>query len=185
MIKNAGPDTARQVVVKDTLNEKTAFYNYKTEDGLFAFDNFSNSFLWTLDELAPGKEIRISVRVIATKIGDVVNRATVESAVEDPIMANNTSTYMNKITGLRIPNVFTPNGDNVNDTFQIEGLETWSHNEISIMNRWGGNVFKKENYMNDWDGSQLQPGTYYYVLTVKNETTDQQSFTGWVAILRK
>ncbi|MND73555.1 Large cysteine-rich periplasmic protein omcB precursor [compost metagenome] len=185
LIKNAGPDTARQVVVKDTLNEKTAFYNYKTEDGLFAFDNFSNSFLWTLDELAPGKEIRISVRVIATKIGDVVNRATVESAVEDPIMANNTSTYMNKITGLRIPNVFTPNGDNVNDTFQIEGLETWSHNEISIMNRWGGNVFKKENYMNDWDGSQLQPGTYYYVLTVKNETTDQQSFTGWVAILKK
>lgn len=185
LVRNIGPDTAKLVVVKDTLNEKTAFINYKTEDGLFAFDSFSNSFLWTLDELAPGKEIRINVRVLAAKIGDVVNRVTVESVTADPILANNTSTYMNRITGLRIPNVFTPNGDNVNDTFQIEGLETWSHNEISIMNRWGANVFKKENYMNDWDGSQLQPGTYYYVLTVKNETTDQQSFTGWVAILRK
>ncbi|MCO4292166.1 gliding motility-associated C-terminal domain-containing protein [Solitalea sp. MAHUQ-68] len=185
LIENKGPDTAKFIVLKDTLNEKTLYKDYKVDEGLLVYDSFYNSFIYTLDALPPGRQIIVTVGVKAIKTGSVINKAIIESQTEDPVLVNNTSIYYNKIVGLRIPNVFTPNGDNLNDTFQIEGLDTWAFNELKVMNRWGNSVYEKINYANNWGGDQLPPGTYYYVLTVKNEMADAQSITGWVAILRK
>ncbi|POY35322.1 hypothetical protein C3K47_16185 [Solitalea longa] len=185
LIENKGPDTARFVVLKDTLNEKTQYVSYKVDQGLFIYDAFTNSFTLSVDELAPGRQLVLSVKVKGINTGSVINKATVESETEDPVLVNNNSVYINKIVGLKVPNVFTPNGDNQNDTFQIRGLDLWSYNELRVMNRWGNSVYETTNYANDWDGDHLAPGTYYYVLTVKNEMVDPQCITGWVAILRK
>ena len=73
--------------------------------------------------------------------------------------------------------IITPNGDNLNDTFVIEGIETIPGNELFIYNRWGVEVFSMRNYDNSFNGvsngrvtieedSQLPVGTYYYVLTI-------------------
>ncbi len=66
-----------------------------------------------------------------------------------------------------IPNIFTPNGDGVNDTFVIPCLATsnFPDNVLSIFNQWGDEVYRKENYDNSWDGTfdgTPLPTAYYY-----------------------
>lgn len=76
-----------------------------------------------------------------------------------------------------IPEAFTPNGDNINDYFEIVGIENFPNNSISIFNRWGTVVYQSQGYgissnPKFWDGranvgnksEELTTGTYYYVL---------------------
>ncbi|SFS95396.1 DUF7507 domain-containing protein, partial [Sphingobacterium wenxiniae] len=66
---------------------------------------------------------------------------------------------------LFIPNVFTPNGDGTNDTFEIVGIEGFDRIEVLIINRWGNEVYRNGNYRNEWNGANLNEGTYYYIIT--------------------
>ncbi|WGQ09623.1 gliding motility-associated C-terminal domain-containing protein [Pedobacter gandavensis] len=65
---------------------------------------------------------------------------------------------------LEIPNTFTPNGDGKNDTFQIVGRENYEYIDLAVFNRWGDQVYKNNNYKDEWDGTGLNDGTYFYVL---------------------
>ena len=69
---------------------------------------------------------------------------------------------------LIVYNTFSPNGDNVNDTWFIENIEEYPDSEIEIYNRNGNIVYKKKNYLNDWDGKyngrDLPAATYFYIL---------------------
>lgn len=70
--------------------------------------------------------------------------------------------------------VFTPNGDGVNDYFVIKNLALYPNNKVLIFNRWGNKVWERGPYLNDWDGTnqfgmsvggnQLPVGTYFYVI---------------------
>jgi gliding motility-associated-like protein len=71
-----------------------------------------------------------------------------------------------------LPNIITPNGDNLNDAFIIPetciagegGVEV----EVTIFNQWGDQVFHAVPYLNDWEGTYngnpLPAGTYFYVV---------------------
>jgi gliding motility-associated-like protein len=73
-----------------------------------------------------------------------------------------------------IPEGISPNGDGVNDVFEVVGLEDFPENKLSIFNRWGHMVYQQASYQNDWDGTSESPvtigngmlpkGTYFYVL---------------------
>lgn len=65
---------------------------------------------------------------------------------------------------LTVPNVFTPNGDNINDLWEIPQLEAYVGNELVVFNRWGQKVYERSNYGGDWDGGSLPDGTYFYIL---------------------
>lgn len=84
---------------------------------------------------------------------------------------------------LRIPNVFTPNGDGQNDVFEIEGAEGVDRIEVIVVNRWGNEVYRNVDYRNDWDGGNLNEGTYYYSI-VTHRGDVQERYTGWVLIKR-
>ncbi|MBI2721035.1 MAG: gliding motility-associated C-terminal domain-containing protein [Bacteroidetes bacterium] len=89
-----------------------------------------------------------------------------------------------------IPEVFTPNGDDKNDKFVIEGLDSYPNSSLQIFNRWGNPVYSAKPYKNDWDGSpnvsgktgsgKLPTGTYFYLLELND--TDKQNFKGFIQI---
>lgn len=66
---------------------------------------------------------------------------------------------------------FTPNGDGINDFFEIKGVQNFPGNELNIFNRWGEPVFSMHDYDNSWDGTDALSGTslanpdavFYYV----------------------
>jgi len=72
-----------------------------------------------------------------------------------------------------IPNIFTPNGDGVNDKFIIktEGINDY---RFVIYNRWGTKVFETEDAEEAWDGDNFSDGVYYYVLTGTEQTLDEK-----------
>jgi gliding motility-associated-like protein len=87
---------------------------------------------------------------------------------------------------LVFPNVFTPNGDGLNEYFKIGGLESYTAPELYVYNRWGSQVYASTDYHNDWDGNggKLNEGTYYYVLKVKTSSDEEKLYKGWVQILK-
>ncbi len=75
------------------------------------------------------------------------------------------------------PNVFTPNSDNLNETFVIPSqFSGW---KLVVNNRWGEVVYESDNYQNDWSAEGLPSGTYYYRIV-----RDEQSCKGAVKIIR-
>ncbi|RLJ30632.1 gliding motility-associated-like protein, partial [Flavobacterium lindanitolerans] len=77
-----------------------------------------------------------------------------------------------------VHNAMTPNGDGLNEFFQIEGLDCYPNNTVEIYNRWGVLVFDAQGYDNTTKvfrgvsegratvkkSEELPDGTYYYVL---------------------
>ncbi|MNT16173.1 hypothetical protein D3C86_2014760 [compost metagenome] len=83
-----------------------------------------------------------------------------------------------------VPNVFTPNGDGINDVFKIEGLENYPGSKLLIFNRWGNEVYRSNNYQNDWDGSQLEEGVYFYILRLNSSDVAKNKFSGYIELIR-
>ena len=84
---------------------------------------------------------------------------------------------------LKIPNVFTPNGDGKNDHFVIVGRTGYDVVDLSIFNRWGAEVYHNANYQDDWDGSNLNEGTYFYLLKLKKGGFEETR-KSWILLKR-
>lgn len=81
-------------------------------------------------------------------------------------------------------NTFTPNGDGINDSWRITGLDNDPSVLIQVYNRYGNLVYSEKGYQQPWDGKsrgqKLPAGTYYYVITVKN---GRQQLSGSITII--
>ena len=82
-----------------------------------------------------------------------------------------------------IPNAITPNGDGINDSWNIRDVDAYPNTIIEIFNRQGQKVFYSSGYLKSWDGTfrgtQLPSGTYYYF--IKN---DAKTISGNIALIR-
>lgn len=87
----------------------------------------------------------------------------------------------------RAVNLFTPNGDGVNDFWEIENAPLYTDCEFIIFNNIGEKVFNTTGYNNNWNGTStkgdlLPVGTYYY--TVISPNCKNCSTVGFISILR-
>lgn len=81
------------------------------------------------------------------------------------------SQYVNVIASLvNVPNVFTPNGDGINDVFRVQCFSIESFQGV-ILNRWGRKIYEWQDPAGGWDGringKYASPGTYYYIITAR------------------
>lgn len=76
------------------------------------------------------------------------------------------------VAGPNVPDAFTPNGNSINDTWVIPGLEGYNTKQMAVYSRYGTLVYYSSAYANDWDGTLMgngvavPDGTYYYTLTL-------------------
>lgn len=76
---------------------------------------------------------------------------------------------------LDLPTAFSPNGDGFNDGYFIKGIDRYPNNVFRVFNRWGNEVYNKDDYTNsDWigqnnSGQQLPDGTYFVVLVIADK----------------
>ena len=84
------------------------------------------------------------------------------------------SIFVKLFSAIYIPNVFTPNGDNINDTWRMPSLNAFPNFELKVYNRYGQIIFEQKNNTPDWNGrfkgERLPTGTYVYIIDLKNST---------------
>lgn len=128
---------------------------------------------------------------VATKLvpGDVITCTLISNAdctttnrvVSDPVTNNATIP-----TKLLTANLFTPNGDGINDTWAFPGVNAFSYSaNVRVYNRNGKQMFHSTGYVVEWDGKTdagkpCPAGVYYYLVTLDNK----QTMSGSITILR-
>lgn len=89
------------------------------------------------------------------------------------------------VTEVKIPNAFTPNGDGINDLWNIDALLDYPDCTVNIFNRYGQLLYKSTGYPKAWNGTYkgkvLPAGAYYYVIDLKDGTKPR---SGEVSIIR-
>lgn len=90
-----------------------------------------------------------------------------------------------RLDPLVIPDAFSPNGDQVNDFFEIPGISEFGDVKLLVYNRWGSAVFRSEAYQNDWngrstEGKELTEDTYFFLLEIPNA----EPYKGYLVIKR-
>ena len=115
------------------------------------------------------------------------NRFGLESAKSNVVCKDNCTSYS-------LPNIFTPNGDGKNDTFQALKCPRFVQNvTFMVYNRNGQKVFEYAGPKLEWNGNDnagnpLPAGSYFYSCEVKFLTLDPNSATqnlkGWIELVR-
>ena len=102
--------------------------------------------------------------------GTVCDTATVAITIECFVNRN-----------LTIYTGISPNGDDINDSFLIEGIENYPNNSVSVFNRWGNMVFHQNGYKNEWKATwderkELPDGTYFYILDLGDGSSPMKGY---------
>lgn len=121
--------------------------------------------------------------VVCTPLKDIVYKikATSQDGCTDSAYQN---IFVDK--ALKIPTAFSPNGDNVNDTWLIDGLRFYPQNTVQVFSRYGQNVYSTfaGNYK-PWNGrlngNELPIGVYYYIIKLSPLLSP---ITGSISIFR-
>ncbi|SFF47115.1 gliding motility-associated C-terminal domain-containing protein [Thermoflexibacter ruber] len=87
-----------------------------------------------------------------------------------------------------VKNLLTPDGNGINDTWEIINIERYPDAEIKVYDRWGLEVFSTVGYRNNWDGrsksgEKLPDGAYYYQVSV-TINGQRRTITGGMNIMR-
>ncbi len=85
---------------------------------------------------------------------------------------------------VQVVQVFIPNGDGINDTFRITGIENYPNRDIRVYNRYGHEGFSAKAYQNDWRGTykdnsdRLPASSYYYLINLGDDRSP--TISGWL-----
>lgn len=82
--------------------------------------------------------------------------------------------FMVQVNAFKLPTGFSPNGDGINEMFEVTGIQNFNSKKLKVFDAFGKLVYENDNYENDWGGldlnGQLLPSeTYYLVLELDNE----------------
>jgi gliding motility-associated-like protein len=143
-------------------------YTWDFGDGSIPFSGVDASDIYTL----PGT---YTVMLIASNNGQCPDTAFATVIVFDDF-------------SIVIPNIFTPNGDNVNDQFVVTSTGAESL-EGAIYDRWGLKIYDWHQLSEGWDGRTqsgvlVADGTYYYIINVKGQDGKEHSLTGFIQLVR-
>ena len=94
--------------------------------------------------------------------------------------------YENDDECIGIPNTFTPNGDDYNDTWLIRNIDLYPNASVKVFNRWGNEIYVSEGTYKPWDGlyngKPLPSEVYYYIIVLDNDQDNK--YTGTITIIR-
>lgn len=194
-------DSIRVVVIPEptiTIGEDTTMCSHgkiymkiKDIDGYLDQPQLQNSYtyLWTTEpaSVINGATTR-DVNLACLEIGKTY---AITASAKGCTTVTDSRNITSKECNISLPNIITPNGDIINDKFEIEGIENYPGSNLKVYNRWGKKVYEVDNYDNydkAWDGGGEAPGVYYYVLTINagdsGDCVNAKDMSGTITIIR-
>lgn len=158
-------------------------------------DSHDKLVLVSVTDPAMGTVSIVDGKVIYKPSGMNSGTVTFSYTIRDPSGLTDEAivTVENSFLPLIVSEGFSPNNDNNNDTWYIQGIEYYPDNFVKVYDRWGFLVYQKQHYDNNsspWDGhgnaaqhsgKLLDQGTYYYILEPGSE---MKTMNGYVVIVR-
>jgi len=99
-----------------------------------------------------------------------------------------TLTFITPTETIKLPNVFSPDGDGINDLFEIKGTSSLDSYQLTVFNRWGQVVFRSDAPEESWDGTfgeeKCNGGVYFYKLELQNTTGKIYRSSGFITLVR-
>lgn len=181
-------------------------YVYIDDVSLYELPQHENTSInYTMCPLSDSLVLGDSVRVVGIQYQWFVNGVIADTINQIKVKPNTTTVYELQVANcttqtfvinyqndcpmesipniLNIPNIFTPNGDNVNEVWQFT-LPTGSEfQELNIYNRWGNEIFKNQNKI-EWNGGNSNDGTYFYIVKYTNQKGEVELKKGLVNLTR-
>lgn len=184
------PDAPIISIIGESRVNFNQVYNYILDTDKFDFDSinwFKNDTI-LINELGASIDVEPvdDYRICATMFYDEF--CQVDTCIDVRIDRN---------SDVYIPNIFTPNFDNINDHFVIKSSNGLSINikTLKIFNRWGENVYGKDDFVigsdntyGAWDGlyngQKASTGVYVYYIEVINDDGEITKFYGDITLVR-
>lgn len=156
--------------------------------------NYADQFIWQdslgLFNQVNDSEILINTQNFAEGLVPYNNYEVTVLVMGEAPCPSATATMMFDVINCEvvIPDIFTPNGDGVNDMFEITGISSFQNSRLIVLNRWGKVVYESDNY--GWpywngthhkSGAELADGVYYYELILGRTN---EAFQGTITIVR-
>jgi gliding motility-associated-like protein len=176
------PDPAPSVTITASANNVYIGTSVSfTASSLYPVNNYqwqinganvgANSPTFTTTNLKNGDNVTCTVRLTLACIAPITSESLIMNILASPTV--------------RIPNTFTPNGDGINDLWDIPDLTFYPNCSVKIYNRYGKLLYYSKGYNVAWDGtynSKMVPfSTYYYVINLDNSGN---MLSGYVTIIR-
>lgn len=144
----------------------------------------NRNMLVSIPRLPGGKKYSFDVTVRVNRRGNIVKTLQLQANNATPkTLKHSISVLSNNVLTGKI-HTLTLNGHDANCHLEIPGLLSYPNNELVVFNRYSDQVYQKRHYANDWDGSNLPAGSYYYLLTIYLDNSVVQKYNGAIAIKR-
>ncbi len=146
---------------------------------LDAETQYADTYLWTPAE---GLDDPTKMNPVASPTDDITYTLKASSGIGCGSVS--VSVFVRVYKKIVIPTTFSPNGDGLNDYWDIEALSTYPESTMNVFSRSGQKVYTSIGYDKPWNGAYkgyvLPSGTYYYVIDLKNGAP---LLSGWVFIV--
>ena len=155
--------------IKETADNTVADNNFPTNNNFNTQNN--TSFVSNNLNNQQAEPVKENLAVVYPVVDSSKNNKTIaenNQSYQQEVKQQEVITKAAEEIDLQIPNIFTPNGDGINDYFYIRNLDKYSSNQLLVSNRMGKSVCERINYQNDWNATNIPDGVYYYVLKIKS-----------------
>lgn len=182
VVKNPVADFEANPEVVDISNTNVDFTNSSTD---------ASSYAWNFGDGSPvDNTINPSHTYPNTHAGAYEVSLSASNSLGCKDVKTKTIIVDSLIISYEIPNVFTPNGDGSNNEFHLISHENIKSIKVTILNRWGNEIFRSDDVDFKWNGKNQNSGgdcvdgVYFYLFKI--EAYDGKEYTehGFVTLIR-
>lgn len=169
------PQINSPLYINDTLNWKLSSGIFKAigDENFLTIGNFEDS----LNYCIPNPDLDTTLGYFCLSYYYIDSLKLMESEIKDEVVY------------ISMPNIFTPNDDNINDIINFSYVKGITNFEFLVYNRWGDLIYKSIDYLSPFNGKSkqndiLNDGVYFYVINAMFIDNSVQKLKGTFQLIR-
>ena len=189
-VQSGGNDTLTEVTASSGYNNSYV-WNYSSQNEVLnaSFINISSTgigvtYNWIFNNGQTTDTITNNLNNLLQNIQGPNSLDVTLIVTNGDATCNDTAKILIEIkSSLIIPNIFSPNGDGINDVFLIKN-KGYKELQLSVFNRWGNKYYETTKPEEGWNGDKAAEGTYFYVITGKGNDEKAFEAKGYFMLVR-